>query len=945
MADQYQEGAIAEGPNGQFLVMRGGNWYPSNDKGVPTQRIPRSDYGERYFQQPNGDIVREGPRGGFEVIERAGDTPGGGDVTVGADARGRYNIGIDSMIAAEKQTSKQEARGGNPLARDWGAWALDRVAFDGPGDNDIRPFSGLAAFWGGQDYQDYNQALASYEASLMPIMSGASVTASEARRMIRADFPAIGDTEETIANKARNRLRRINAVAQGLGRDAIFSDEEIAAARGRQDDLPKYAGVAAAAQGVTGGYDIGPDGRPIAPVDGPQPGDVVTTSQPLAPEDTPNSLSAQGYVYDPGSDTWKRSRQEQAWTPAGAVSERRDMNGLLRRVDAFGRGAADVASFGGADEVAAGADALIGRGNGYNLGSRYSSNVNTQRAIDEADQQDVPVTRIAGQVAGGLAAFPSLAARGGATLVGNALRGAGVGAAFGGAYGFGSGEGGAGMRGRNALTGAAIGGATGGIAPAVIAGGQRVLSPAVNALQDAGRFLGRQVVNRIPNAPQRLQEAVQPNALRRGLERFAGTNHPNINALQTERTRLEASVGRPVAAADVVNTGGRGLLRGTAMRSDAARQRAEDFATGRAEALPQRISQQTRRIVSSDQRSPDDIRSAIRTERDGLAREQYAQPYAQPVEVGSEIGAALSGAPGRSAIQRARAAAEAWQDDSAVAELDALYAATQTGDALPAVSAGTVDRLRQALSGRGEQLAQRPGTRAVGAGIQRRAAQVDSALDDVEGLAAARGSYRDMSRQIDAVDAGERFLGNPDDVIGAMQGAPASAQAPFRAAAARTIERAAGTTSAAPGVANRLAVPGTPTRQVMDATLGADDAESLAQAMRGERDLLRRAQRIDPANGSSTAQNGVDFARAAGIGADVMSGRFGAAGMKIVDAVRARGFNDAQAEAVIDAMTDPSRTQEVIDILAQRMSRREARNLTRSIRYQVTTSLQSGQQN
>jgi hypothetical protein len=124
----------------------------------------------------------------------------------------------------------------------------------------------------------------------------------------------------------------------------------------------------------------------------------------------------------------------------------------LENVDAFMRGAADVATFGHVDELRAARDTVFGDGT-------YRENLHRQRAIDEYDVNINPVARGTGQFAGAFA-LPSGVAR--ATMGGaraamragapraaarTAARRAGArrlgveGAAFGGAYGFGSSEG------------------------------------------------------------------------------------------------------------------------------------------------------------------------------------------------------------------------------------------------------------------------------------------------------------------------------------------------------------------------------------------------------------------------------------------------------------------------------------------------------------------------
>lgn len=882
------------------------------------------------------------------------------------ELRGKLALGIGPSVRAEDSLRVQED-GVNPLNRDWGAAALDSVP-------DFGLLSPIARVWGGQDYQNYNQSIKTLESSLLPIFSGMAVTPTEAQRFIRANQSQMGDTPETLKRKSANIQMILNEAAGLLDREIPYPEVGRYGDEGFREllrtgdsagiDPSLYITPPAAASSAGGGSGDGSGGSGGQPSNGPQPGDVQTTVSPLAPEDTPNSLSAQGYVYDAGSNTWKRSRQEQV-DPAAARQEGEaqrsrpgiagqmgvtDM-GIGRRADAFMRGAADTLSFGLADEIAAGANTILpldrGSRSGWQdgFGQAYQHNVNLQRGTDNADRKDLPVTRGAGQIGAGIVAAPRALAGAGAGLAANALRGAGVGAVYGGAYGFGSGEGNALDRAPSAAGGAAIGLAAGAAAPVAANAISRVAAPAVSGLQAGMRTLARPVVNALGGrAPAALREAVAPNPLARGLDAFAGNNRPNTAEMTARAAGLAEDVGRPVPLADAMNSGGRGVMRGAALRSDRAREMAGDFSSGRREALPQRMGQQARRIVSNDRRSPEAIQADLTTRRSNLARSDYAEPYAQQVEIGADVARNLTGAPGRSAIQRARAAAEAWQDDGVVAELDALGQAVQSGGPLPRVSAGAIDRIRQALSGRGEQLAQRPGTRAVGAGIQNRAGQVDQALENVQGLAPARAAYRDMSQQIEAVDAGGRFVGgNPDDILPVMAGASNDAQSAFRAAAARNIELRAGTTGSAPGVASRLAVPGTPQREIMDGTLGPIDAERLARAARGERDMVANANRADPGVGSNTNMDGVDTERARGVIAAIRR-PISSAAEWVGERIAARGFSPQEAEAFIAAAQDPAQTDRLIGMLAERMSRREARNMARAIRYQLTIGPQSGQQ-
>lgn len=131
-------------------------------------------------------------------------------------------------------------------------------------------------------------------------------------------------------------------------------------------------------------------------------------------------------------------------------------NSVLGKVDAAVRGAADFLTFGQADEIAAGADALFnpvfGTGHGGDsLSDRYAKNLEAQRATDKADAENRGGYRLAGQLAGGVAGGVGMAGAGLLPSVNAAARGAGVvqtaglsaleGAAMGATQGFGSGEG------------------------------------------------------------------------------------------------------------------------------------------------------------------------------------------------------------------------------------------------------------------------------------------------------------------------------------------------------------------------------------------------------------------------------------------------------------------------------------------------------------------------
>lgn len=128
-----------------------------------------------------------------------------------------------------------------------------------------------------------------------------------------------------------------------------------------------------------------------------------------------------------------------------------------RDIDATVRGAADVLSLGLGDEIAAAGDTIFN-------GGTYQENLYNQRGIDAYDSENLPAFRLSGQVGAGFA-LPTFGARGAIPL-------ARVGAGYGGAYGFGSGDGGIGDRILNAGEGAAVGAAI----PAAFSGGANLIA-------------------------------------------------------------------------------------------------------------------------------------------------------------------------------------------------------------------------------------------------------------------------------------------------------------------------------------------------------------------------------------------------------------------------------------------------------------------------------------
>lgn len=924
-----------------------------------------SDYGPGARRYPNGTLVRVGPKGGVSPITGAAASGGAAATNtpmVGADARSRYMIGLGPLQDAKRNFDEAEAAG-NPIDRDWGAALIDR-ATEVPflariGDT-------IARNVGGEDYQKYIQAASTYESALLPILSGAAVTESEALRLIRADLPQAGDSESVLERKARNRANRINAVAEGIGKPAPYDLNNLNATNESEalamisGGLPSYDGIKSAVAGVGGGYEIGPDGRPIAPPDGPQPGDVEVTTQALAAEDTPASLSAQGYVYDPVRDTWSRSRQEEVapradWTPEGAVAQRRNMWNPARQVDAFVRGAADAGSLEFADEIAAGGDALLGQGNGRTLGERYRNNVRVQRAIDEADGEDAGFTRNAGEVTGysvaALTQGPRLLAQGarrfGSPLLNGAvtgIRNALTGGAVAGTAAAGASEGNALQRAQEALKAAPVGAVVGAAAPVVV----NALAPRVAApVQGLNRFVGRQIGRAgealgVPGAT-RLTERATPSTLNSAVEQFGARMGPRRTSALADNVQRQRNLGFQPTLADAVDDAGQGQLRALGSLDTAARPNAVAFGRSRRAGAQQDVSNIARRFVSDDPRTATRVARDLEDAQTAASGPAYEAARASPpITVSADVGEALFSGEGPSTI---RAAGRAYKssvkpEERALAlELEGLAQAADDGVPAGAVemSVGAADLLSRYLNKAGGSDANLSRIyQGLGRAIRRQARDQSDAYD------AAVSGYAERAQLDDATDFGRRFLnrrGSQDFADEASAMLPAQQQV-ARVAARDAIEDAGSTTGGAATLLDDLSI-GRGTGQRADALI--PEADLMRETAEAARMRLQTGRNVDPRAGSNTNLNRQDSENVDGAveflsdGARIASAPIRGTIEVVARRFQNRGFNRQEAEELVNAAIDPARTDELIALLSQRMTRKQARTLARAVQRQVAS--------
>lgn len=256
------------------------------------------EWGAGARKLPTGAIVRDGPRGGMQVLRPAEKAPGTtGGVLATPEQRAKLMLSVDPMVQAQQRLEAMEsdsyrpkggvgglltslipgigpalqarmAKRGYSYDNDWGARMLEAVPFDG---------GAVARAVGGEDYQEYEQAARTYEASVMPLFSGAAVTESEAKRLVRADLPQLWDTKDNLKRKSDNRRMRINASAEMIGRPHPFPSGE-----GSSVDNPIRLTAENQAKIPEGAFFLAPDGRVYRNRRGAGPAGQARPAKPAA---------------------------------------------------------------------------------------------------------------------------------------------------------------------------------------------------------------------------------------------------------------------------------------------------------------------------------------------------------------------------------------------------------------------------------------------------------------------------------------------------------------------------------------------------------------------------------------------------------------------------------------------------------------------------------------
>jgi len=404
-------------------------------------------------------------------------------------------------------------------------------------------------------------------------------------------------------------------------------------------------------------------------------------------------------------------------------------------------------------------------------------------------------------------------------------------------------------------------------------------------------------------------------------------------------------VGIKPALVDVVDDSGRGLVRATAGRMTPARQAATDFRDARALDLPDRIGGQAKRLISSDPRTPDEIRAALTTQRGAAADQAFGAVRDARLTMDPDTVVALRSPDGRAAIKAAANDAMNSLDpaDRALAsELNRL-ADQAIDDPSTPITVGMAQSISKSLLDAAD-VASRAGRNnsarilsSLGRAIRGNAERAVPKYGD-----ALRG-YAADSRMIEAADVGEQFMARNTDEFGAAIGKmdPAEKQV-AKAAARRAVERSAGENpGAAPGVARRIAT--APEQRARNALLlGQQGADDFQNALRMEEMAVRNANDIAPRTGAQTQLRAQDAERASAamdIGMKVIKQNWvGLAG----DWLKSLGINDRVAQQLTETAIDPAKLDDALLYLEHRYGPQAAQAFQRYRKQAIADATHAG---
>lgn len=372
------------------------------------------------------------------------------------------------LAPASKQPTVEQGKAGTFYHRASGADADYQATNNGEG---VAP-RGMARQWlhdsfpdlentwfNDADRQKADAAQRDFIAATLRYESGAAVPPSEFSNQYRTFFPMPGDGPEVIEQKRAQRQRAIEGLKVSAGPAATALDRQGKTFEGLSaDSVTDYA------LGLRDRKPGNPQRRDDGSIAVQMPDGTFNTypDQASYEHGMADDQLAAAFGGDRNSDGYRAAYKARFGEEPGIIVDVEGAGGP-RTIDAgdgafgsFSRGVGDAATFGGLDELGGVADTLAGSGGDGSFLDRLGRNIDRNRAIMAGDEQNHSAARIGGQLLGGLAIPFGAGARTPSAL-------ARVGALSGGAYGFGSGEGGILERAPSALAGAGLG-AVGGYA-------------------------------------------------------------------------------------------------------------------------------------------------------------------------------------------------------------------------------------------------------------------------------------------------------------------------------------------------------------------------------------------------------------------------------------------------------------------------------------------------
>lgn len=721
----------------------------------------------------------------------------------------------------------------------------------------------------------------------------------------------------------------------------------------------------------------------------------------LQPGETPESLAARGLVR--GADgVWRFPRDEQGnpifpdavpgaggsppAPPAGPTGggngpQQRASNGgrgrgplemaadAYRNVEAFALGAAE--QFPGLDEAAAWTAARLS-------GVPFSEARQVQGELAQRDREQYGTARNVGGVSGALApmavAAPFVTGANIARAAVNAPRAerllrfgartaqnAGLGAAGAGVYAAGAADGGASERvaaGGNALgLGAVVGAGAPYVAPVARFADDLLGNIPSRTVTGATEFAMRQA-GRAGNAfgipgSQELVERATPNALNPMIDRLVERLGPERVDALAARAQNRRDLGINPALIDVMDDGGVGLVRAASSRQGTGRQAVIDFYNARRGDLPAQTARIAREEISADTRPALDIIASQRDVRraNASAIDTFGN---DPVVLSPDVSAALQSPLARQAFRDAADRADTSIDPLERAAAPRLRALAEGRTGARELTVREAQDISKALGDTASAGYGRDASAPALATLARSVRQV--ARDNSEGYRAWLRQYGEDSDLMEAATRGRNFVSVSQDPINVrgtesfVRGANDAGDAEMaiqRAVSREAVEAAASNPRTARNILDAFANDTGMARRVE--ALGVDP-ERLRNRAQAVMESVDTAYRANPRGGSNSILNAGDVDALAGVSEAAQNLRsvardpfFG--GLQVIaDSYTRRGFNNAEAEQLARLSVDPTRTDELISLLSERMTRREARRLARSSRRQALATTQSGQQ-